>query len=87
MLLVAAGLLTHSFIKLSTVDKGYEPGNVLAFQLLFPDQYSIARKAETIEALLASLRRLPSVKAAGFALVAEHRFLPDQYFLVFQPAP
>jgi predicted methyltransferase len=27
------------------------------------------------------------LKAAGFALGAEHRFLPDQYFLVFRPAP
>jgi SAM-dependent methyltransferase len=26
------------------------------------------------------------MKAAGFALAAEHRFLPDQYFLVFRPA-
>ena len=25
--------------------------------------------------------------AAGYALAAEHRFLPYQYFLVFQPAP
>ena len=27
------------------------------------------------------------MKAAGHALAAEHRFLPYQYFLVFQPAP
>jgi SAM-dependent methyltransferase len=27
------------------------------------------------------------MKAAGHALAAEHRFLPDQYFLVFRPAP
>lgn len=27
------------------------------------------------------------MKAAGYALAAEHRFLPYQYFLVFQPAP
>jgi predicted methyltransferase len=26
------------------------------------------------------------MKAAGFALAAEHRFLPDQYFLIFRPA-
>jgi SAM-dependent methyltransferase len=27
------------------------------------------------------------MKAAGYALAGEHRFLPHQYFLVFQPAP
>ena len=27
------------------------------------------------------------MKAAGYALAAEHRFLPQQYFLVFRPAP
>ena len=39
VLLVGAGLLTHSFVKLSTFDKGYDPSNVLAFNLLFPDRY------------------------------------------------
>ena len=27
------------------------------------------------------------MKAAGYALAAEHGFLPYQYFLVFWPAP
>ena len=36
VLLVGAGLLIHSFVKLSTFDKGYDPSNVLAFNLLFP---------------------------------------------------
>ncbi len=27
------------------------------------------------------------MKAAGYGLAAEHRFLPHQYFLVFRPAP
>jgi putative ABC transport system permease protein len=67
VLLVGAGLLAHSFVKLSTFDKGYEPSNVLAVNLLFPDQYSIARKAQTIETLLARFRGTPNVRSAGFA--------------------
>jgi predicted permease len=67
MLLVGAGLLAHSFVKLSTFDKGYDPSNVLAFNLLFPDQYSAARKAETIETLLTRFRATTNVRAAGFA--------------------
>lgn len=67
MLLVGAGLLAHSFVKLSTIEKGWDASNVLTFQLLFPDQYSISQKAETIEALLARMRAAPNVQAAGFA--------------------
>lgn len=67
ILLVGAGLLTHSFARLASFDKGYDPSNVLAFNLLFPDQYSSARKGETIEALLTRLRANPGVRSAGFA--------------------
>ena len=67
MLLTGAGLLVHSFIKLSTFNKGYDPANVLAFNLLFPDSYSTARKGETIEMLLERFRASPEVRAAGFA--------------------
>ena len=67
MLLVAAGLLAHSFVKLSTIEKGYDAARVLAFNLLFPDQYSIARKADTIETVLTRLRATAGIRAAGFA--------------------
>jgi putative ABC transport system permease protein len=66
-LLVGAGLLTHSFVMLSTANKGYDASNVLAFNLLFPDQYSTARKAETIQTMLDRLRGTAHVKSAGFA--------------------
>lgn len=67
VLLVGAGLLLHSFINLSQVEKGYDPASVLAFQLVLPVEYSTARKAETIEAVLDQLRRTPGVEAAGFS--------------------
>jgi len=84
VLLTGAALLTHSFITLSTFNKGYDPAHVLAFNLLFPDTYSTARKGETIEALLARFRSNPDVRAAGFArhglLIGEElyigRFVP-----------
>jgi putative ABC transport system permease protein len=66
VLLVGAGLLIHSFGRLIAVDRGYDPSNALAFQLVFPPDYSIARKAETIEQVLRRLRTLPDVVAAGF---------------------
>jgi predicted permease len=67
VLLVGAGLLINSFVKLSRNNKGYDASNVVALQLLFPDQYSTARKAETIGTMLARLRQLPGVRAAGFS--------------------
>jgi putative ABC transport system permease protein len=67
VLLVGAGLLVNSFISLSKVEKGYDPANALAFQLVLPTDYSTARKGATVESLLTSLRQLPQVEAAGFA--------------------
>lgn len=66
VLLVGAGLLLHSFVKLSTVDRGYDASNVLAFQLVLPPEYSVARKTDTIEEILTRLRAIPNVEAAGF---------------------
>jgi putative ABC transport system permease protein len=67
VLLVGAGLLVNSFINLSRVEKGYDPANVLTFQLVLPAEYATARKAETIETLLNRVRTLPGVRSAGFA--------------------
>jgi len=67
VLLVCAGLLTRSFLSLTTVNNGYEPSHVLAVNLLFPNQYSVVRKAETISTLLTRFRALADVRAAGFS--------------------
>jgi putative ABC transport system permease protein len=66
VLLIGAGLLARSFVKLSTVERGYDPAGVVAFQLVFPVQYEIPKKTATIEALLQRLRAMPGVEAAGF---------------------
>jgi len=67
MLLVGAALLLNSFVKLSTVDKGYDATRALALQLIFPGDYTLARKTETIDALLTRLRADPNVENAGFS--------------------
>jgi putative ABC transport system permease protein len=67
VLLVGAGLLVRSFVALATVDNGYDATGVLAINLLFPDQYAIARKIETIDNLLARFRAIPHVRSAGFS--------------------
>ena len=67
VLLIAAALLSTSFVKLAGVEKGYNPANVLAFQLVLPGEYPTARKAESIEAVLRAIRALPGVAVAGFS--------------------
>jgi putative ABC transport system permease protein len=67
VLLVGAGLLIRSFDKLTAVERGYDPSNVLALQLVFPPDYPVARKSDTIEAVLTRLRAMPNVEAAGFS--------------------
>jgi putative ABC transport system permease protein len=67
VLLVAAALLSASFANLAGVDKGYNPSNVLAFQLVLPGEYPTARKAESIEAVLRAVRAVPGVATAGFS--------------------
>jgi predicted permease len=67
VLLVAAALLSASFVNLAGVEKGYDPSNVLAFQLVLPGEYPTARKAESVEAVLGGIRAIPGVSAAGFA--------------------
>ena len=67
VLLTGAGLLIHSFWRITGASKGYDPSRVVALQLLLPDQYSTPRRAETIDTMLARLRQLPGISAVGFA--------------------
>jgi predicted permease len=68
ILLVGGGLLMNSFIKLSGVDPGYQPGHVLTFQVALPvDRYPDARLKTFAEDLAAGLRSVPGVRAAAYA--------------------
>ena len=67
VLLVGAGLLAHSFVRLMRSDLGYTTSNLLEFQLLLPDTYSVVKKAETVTDVLSRLRALPGVTGAGFS--------------------
>jgi putative ABC transport system permease protein len=67
MLSVSAGLLLEAFRKVSQVDPGFRPANVLTFGISLPDSgyESSALKIASYDKLLARLRELPGVKAAG----------------------
>ncbi|MBO0720870.1 MAG: ABC transporter permease, partial [Blastocatellia bacterium] len=73
MLLVGGGLLIRSFLKLSSVDAGYDPAKVLTFQLVLPGgqlalpggRYPVPQLKELAENLLTKLEKSPGVEAAA----------------------
>jgi len=66
VLLVAAGLLIHSFVRVLQVDPGFDRRNVLIASLSLPDdRYSGAREPQFYQQLLDRVRALPGVQSAS----------------------
>ncbi len=71
MLLVGAGLLVHSFVKLQNVDPGLDPANVMTFQLVFPPPPPAGeRQLAIIERVIDRLASDPRVAAVGYTNIA-----------------
>jgi len=83
-LFVGAGLLINSFGRLARVDPGWNPTGLLTFYLVAPQEYATARKAMLVDDMLAALRRMPEVRAAGFTYAGPLLGLVD-HFGVFVP--
>ncbi len=71
MLLIAAGLLLHSFVKLMKVDRGFDSENVIAADVMLPgSRYGEqVPRMQFYERLLAKLRSIPGVRSAGLVSV------------------
>ena len=68
MLLAGGGLLIRSFVELSRIDMGYDPSNVVTFQVAVPsDLYPPARTKAFAEELVARLQSIAGVESAGYA--------------------
>jgi putative ABC transport system permease protein len=66
VLTVGASLLAHSFLRLTTVDAGYDADRVWALSVQLPDGPALPeRTGQFIDAILARIRRTPGVTAAG----------------------
>jgi predicted permease len=65
VLVVGAGLLLKSFVRLRAVDPGFDPHGVLTFDAFLPYNASPARAQQFYGSLLDRLRALPGVQAAG----------------------
>jgi putative ABC transport system permease protein len=71
MLLIGAGLASRSLLNLQQVDLGFDPRNVLTFQLqLHGDKYpNVEKTRDYFHQLLERLAAQPGVVAAGAALI------------------
>jgi putative ABC transport system permease protein len=69
VLLVAAGLLLNSFLRLTNVSPGFDPHNLLTAQIFLPlDKYSTDSQEAAFSAqLLDRIRVLPGVRAASLS--------------------
>ena len=70
VLLIAAGLLGRSFIALTRLDLGFDPRNVLTFDIHLPDVESpddpeVQRQRTLVTGLLDDIERIEGVVAAG----------------------
>lgn len=67
LLLVGAGLLVKSFVRLQRVDPGFDSGHVLTFGLSLPDvsYHAPQQSALFYQQLTARLEALPGVRSAG----------------------
>ncbi|HKQ77150.1 MAG TPA: ABC transporter permease [Blastocatellia bacterium] len=67
VLLVGAGLMLRSFLRLNQVDMGFEPRNLLTLRVILPDaKYpDIEKKRAFFDQILQRLEALPGVESVG----------------------
>jgi putative ABC transport system permease protein len=83
LLIVGAGLLVRSFIRLVNVDGGFDPSNVLVTQVYLPDaNQRPARPSAFFERLVPRLTQVPGVRAVGVANMAP--FGTESYATAFE---
>ena len=84
-LLMGAGLLVHSFLKLLNVDTGFDSRNVVNLQLVFPQGASGPRRLSLIDEYLSRLSARPGIEAAGFTNIAPFLALTEYGGLFVPP--
>ncbi|HVF44734.1 MAG TPA: FtsX-like permease family protein, partial [Pyrinomonadaceae bacterium] len=69
VLLVGAGLLINSFLRLRSVEPGFRPGNLLTMGVVLPQQKypDPARRAAFYDELIRRVEAVPGVKSAAIA--------------------
>jgi predicted permease len=65
VMLVGAGLLLRSFLRLLDVDLGFAPTNVAAIKIEYDDGNNLARRGPVLQEILQRVRAIPGIEAAG----------------------
>jgi len=66
VLLIAAGLMLRSFVKLLELDPGFHPQRVLTATLSLPgDHYKVPERIQFVDRLMIGLESLPGIQYAG----------------------
>ncbi|HEX8088997.1 MAG TPA: ABC transporter permease, partial [Blastocatellia bacterium] len=91
MLLISAGLMIKSFVRLQNVNPGFSPKNILTMQISLPGaKYPEDDKASAFyQQLLARVESLPGVQSAGLAFSLPPNLLEvsDNYAIEEHPTP
>jgi putative ABC transport system permease protein len=87
MLLVGAGLMGRSLLRVFSVDPGFKTEKVLTMELDLPDEHNMARRTQLLDEMFARLRHIPGVEDLGgttvLPLLAGDG--PDGAFVVMNP--
>jgi predicted permease len=82
-LLLGAGFVIQHFIRLSQVHPGYDPKNVLTFQLILPQgRHSSSARQQIAEELVTRLNAEPRIQAVGFTNILP--LAPVRWSVAFQ---
>ncbi|HEX8184568.1 MAG TPA: ABC transporter permease [Blastocatellia bacterium] len=91
MLLISAGLMIKSFLRLQNVSPGFNPENILTMQISLPGaKYSDNSKTSAFfQELLTKVESLPGVESAGlsFSLPPNLLEVSDSYAVEEHPTP
>ncbi len=86
MLLVGAGLMVHSYARLTTTEIGFDPGHLLTFRLDQPRGGSDETKRLFFPQVLERVGAIPGVESACLANATPLSGTFDRSFMVVQPA-
>jgi predicted permease len=65
VLLIGAGLLLRSFLRVLDVDLGFQPARVAAIKIEINDDGKLERRAPVLQQILQRVRAIPGIEAAG----------------------
>jgi putative ABC transport system permease protein len=88
ILLIGAGLMMRSFMRLQHTDSGFNPENLLTLRLNLPVvKYDFPQRRAFYQQLLDRIRATPGVEAAGAALNLPLRDAPSEISLTVEGYP